>query len=180
MINILDSSLENLGRENNHRRTFAVLVLIIAVLVMSCQSNVDKVADWYEQRDKGMRDQYPTMAICDRNEREWWWFSAEVEEVVENYTRAMAGVGQTGNRVGVQSLAAEMQQYIQVRESALLVATGWSEEESYVCAQWLMAKRDPGAKCASGAEISAEGLGYANYGWLRYCIENSVPPFDKR
>ena len=82
----------------NFRAVAAVLVTLLGVSILSCQSNVDKAVDWYEKRDKTMRSQFPTMTTCDRNEREWWQFNAEVEKVIGNYTRAMAGVGRMGCR----------------------------------------------------------------------------------
>ncbi len=155
-----------------------VAVAIFLVLVsLSCKTNADEVVDWYEEQDEAMRGRFPTMAICDRNERKYWRFAAEVEEISGNYTRAMTGVAQTGNQAGVQSLGRELQQYVRLRESAFLVASGWSEEDYGICTFWLAAKRDPRAVCTDEAEFPAHLLGYGHYGSLRYCIENSIPPF---
>lgn len=158
-------------------RSCVTVTMFLLLISLSCKTNADAVVDWYEEQDQTMRGRFPTMAICDRNERAYWQFAAEIEEISGNYTRAMASVAQTGNQAGVQSLAREMQQYIRMRDSAFLLATGWSEEESFVCGQWLITKRDPEAVCAREAEFPSHALGYAHYGSLRYCIENSIPPF---
>ena len=101
-------------------RSCVAVAIFLAFVSLSCKTNADEVADWYEEQDETMRRQFPTMATCDRNEQRYWQFTAEVEEISDNYSRAMMGVAQTGNQAGVQSLAKELEQYIRLRKSAFL------------------------------------------------------------
>ena len=91
--------------------------------------------------------------------------------------QAMHGVAQTGNQAGVRSLGRELEQYVVMRTSVLQGTLGWSEEDYYICSLWLQTKRDPETVCTREAEASPHSLGYARYGSVRYCIENSIPPF---
>lgn len=152
------------------------VVIFFALFSLSC-TNVDKVEDWYQEQDKARREQFPTMTTCDRNEQNYWRYIAEVEEVSDNYQRAIVAVAQSGNPTGAQSLASELGQYTQVRSATFMRAAGWSEETYYICGFWLRAKRNPETTCSAEGEFPAHALGYGHYGSLRYCIENSIPPF---
>ena len=74
-------------------------------------------------------------------------------------------------------MARELEQYIKIRKSVFLSASGWSEEDYAICTSWLAAKRNREAVGTDEAEFPSHALGYGHYGSLRYWVENAIPPF---